>query len=462
MKVFTNLIEISGKNIDEAGLRALGRLNGSCLSSISFELIILDQDERSLDKAIDFFCKGCPLLKKLWFIDSSKWRITDAAVLSVVKHCPHIEELSIRSWNGVTDLSMAYLTHLSCLRVIDLTSCSKLTSAGVQVFLKANQKLEVLVPSDVSEAGYYVPPVSFFDDALLRCIGLHCPSLVKLCMQFDVGLLLVWDVTAASFDAMLKGLPWLEEFRACYLTNESAVLHLLGIYCPRLKHVYIDNIVCKDDDVVSMCQGCPLLESLHFSLLRDLSDAAMHALASSCHLLRKLYLSSNDHITDDSLCTLFSNCIHFESVSLTALDLITDMSILALLKCCPKLRDLTLDGCSRLTDDCFLAVPVHCPRIGYLELTGLVNLSHEAVLQISKHCKQLRSFAVQSCQQITSETTVALIGNCQRLSCVIIESKNKYNIQINGIEIQYHHITAKRGYGEELCITHSPEYFGGI
>ena len=102
-KAFPNLVEISGKNIDEAGLRALGTLNGSCLSNVQFDRIGIN-DGNLLDKAIDAFCKGSPNLKRLCLTD---WNvidshITDAAVKSVVKYCQQIEKLSLKDWTDVT------------------------------------------------------------------------------------------------------------------------------------------------------------------------------------------------------------------------------------------------------------------------------------------------------------------------------------------------------------------------
>lgn len=121
VRMCPNLTEISGTNINTDGLRALGRLNGSCLSSISFALIVCKNND-TLDIVIDTLCKGSPNLKRLVCVSPNTSR-TDVAVQSIVQYCPHIEALSLKNWYNVTDISMIYLARLSSLREIDLSQC---------------------------------------------------------------------------------------------------------------------------------------------------------------------------------------------------------------------------------------------------------------------------------------------------------------------------------------------------
>lgn len=294
--------------------------------------------------------------------------ITDAAVQSIVQNCPSIDTLSLKKWSGITDLSMTYLTHLSCLRSIDLLGCREVSSAGVQELLRTNRKIETLILPYKANLSFTPVIPAYMNDALLRCIGVNCPNLIKL--QIRVGPRLDLSVVSdAGFEAMIKGLPALESFALSEYDKSNTILPLLGTYCPRLRHVHIDKVKCNDDDVVSMCQGCPLLESLHLSDVETLTDVSVHAIASSINLLSRLRLSYNVVITDDSLCALFTSCIRLTTVELSNLPKITNKAIATLLSCCPELRDLSLDSCPLLTDHCLLSIPMHCPLIERLRLS---------------------------------------------------------------------------------------------
>ena len=418
-KVFPNLIEISGKNIDTEGLRALVRLKGSHLSSIQFDSIGT-RDESLLDKSIDVLCKVSPTLKKFRIIDSGNDDITDAAVQSIVKYCPHIEVLSFHYWTAITDLSMTYLAQLSSLREITLSDCVQLTSAGVQGLIKANRKLKALILSEVCETDNGFPS-GVVDGALLRCIGQHCPNLAELHMRIQVDNLVQLDLTAASFEAMLKGLSALEEFRISDFDGPNTIIRALGLYCPRLKHAYIESVGCTDDDFVSMCQGCPLIETLTLRFIENLTDISILALACSCRSLQQLYLCNNDHITDDSLCKLFTTCIHLTTVDLTGLPHITDRAVLTLLRHCPHLTSLELCD-DRLTDYCIQAIPTYCPHIQSLNLNCFSTLTHETIVQVSRYCKQIHALKLHRCDKINNNTVIEVLTNCKHLTYIDVRS----------------------------------------
>ena len=384
-KAFPNLIEISGKNIDEAGLRALGLgLNGACLSSVSFTRIDRD-DDVLLDLAVETLCKSSPNLIKLNLIDYPRGIscFTDTSVQSIVQYCPHIEELSLNHWTHITDLSLTYLTQLSQLKVLDLSNCKKLTKAAVQRLLQANQRLEILILSYQFEE----PSFAILDDALMRCIGINCPNLIKLHLRVDTSI--NSDVTAASFEAMLQALSALEDFRISKYNKLNVVLPLLSIYCKKLKHIDLIKVACSDEDFLSICQGCPLIESLSLytpeaTSTEGITDLAILSLATYCPMLKLLKLSCLNNITDNSLCVLFTHCIHLTSVTLRSLIHITDKSILTLLRHCPQLRSLVLSNNPCLTDYCIQAIPTYCSSIECIDLSSVLTLSHETIVQISK------------------------------------------------------------------------------
>ena len=431
-------------------MRALGGLNGSCLTSINFAYIVSENND-TLDVAIDTLCKGSPNLKTFLVINlSDSCHITDAAVQSIVQYCPLIETLALRKWTDILNISMSNLAPRSCLREIDLSQCYQLTSAGIQGLLKANRKLEVLVLADTDRyADLDEDPDPFIDDALLRCIALHCPDLVKLHLHFDAEAEDT-DVTAASFEAMIKGLPALKDFLVEDYNKDSSILSMLGLYCPLLKNLHIDSVDCTDDDIASMCMGCPLIESLHLHHLVSISETFICSLATNYPNLKQLSILCMDEITDDSLCMLFTHCTHLTSVTLTDL-CITDKSILTLLRCCPQLRDLTLTANPRLTDYCIQAIPTYCPHMQNLELDMSI-VTREAIIQIARYCKQLHTLLIYNGINIGNNTVLEILKLGGHLSKLSIQSNN-VNVTVE-LKAQCDALVAKKRY-RALCLSYT-------
>lgn len=418
------------------------RLSGSRLSSIKFQRTVYS-DDLLLDTTIDFLCKGSPNLKKLCITEAdlleSPPHVTDAAVHSIVLNCPYIEVLSLADWTGVTDQSIAGLTGLRCLQEIDLSNCTKLASAAVQELIKANRSLEAITLSDFYL--YKGGLATVISNALLRCIGHHCPNLIKLQLNMyttaDDS-----DATAASFEAMIKGLPSLVDLHICDYDKPKTILPTLGMYCKSLKCIFFNSVQCTDDDLISMCQGCPLIESIRL-YLNSITDISIYALASSCPMLKELNITLV-HITDQSLRTLFATCTQLTSVALSGLPHITDKSILTLLRYCTHLTSLSVIANLGLTDYRIQAIPTYCPLLQRLSLDHIPTLSHETIIQISKYCTYIQTLGLLNCIQINNDTVVTILKNCKNLININISSDSLY---INDVfKHQCNELTSKRKY----------------
>ena len=207
----------------------MGTLNGSSLSSITFDKASDEHDDQ-YDMSINVLCKGSPNLKKLSFTEPDADSFTDAAVQSIVQHRPHMEVLSFKDWDGITDESLTCLIRLPRLKEIDLSRCFQLSSDGVQELLEANRALEALMLSDFDRMGDEEEgPYSLINDALLRCIGANCPNLIKLHLCLD-SYAADSDVTSESFEAALEGLPALEELAVSGYIEYNTTLNLIVSY----------------------------------------------------------------------------------------------------------------------------------------------------------------------------------------------------------------------------------------
>ena len=282
----------------------------------------------------------------------------------------------------------------------------------------------------LSDFGELDQPVgtTFIDGALLRCIGLYCPHLAKLHMRLDDET--NPDITSASFEAMIKGIPMLEELRLADYYKPNDFLRMIGLHCPNLRYMHIKYIdCCNDDNFTATCRGCPLIESLIVKGLENVlytmlvTDISMLTLAASCHLLSELHIFDNNLITDSSLCVLFTASVHLTSVKLTDLKNVTDKAILTLLRC-SQLKALTLGGCPRVTDYSVLAVATHCPLLQSLALWDIPSLTHETIVQVSRYCKQLRTLNICSCDKVNNTTVIEVLGICKHLTKLSIRSTN--------------------------------------
>ena len=402
------LTEIKGQTIDTAGLRALGRANGSVLTVVEFN------DCKADDAGIEGLCKGCPHLKKLNLskdvgddfdlIEPASF--TDEAVRSIAKYCPEVEVLSLEAWSYITDLSMEHLRQLAELKELNLTHCTGLSSAGVQSLLRANQSFKSIMLADKTPC---CGP-NFVDTALLTCIGSQCPNLTKLHVAAPANS----TITNAALRAVIGGCPLLEDLRFQGVGACSNIFDLSALVscCPRLERLYLASVRFTGDDLIRLCQARPGLLSLEL-FVNHITDAGIRAIAAYCHKLQKFGLGSSS-VSQDAICTLFTRCVDLRTIRCNDNELMTDRSVTTLLQCCTNLKSLVLSN-SRLTDVSMMAIAMYGKCLEDLQLYDLDQVTDESLILISRHCKRLKTICLSECELITARCGRALIANGKQL-----------------------------------------------
>lgn len=221
-----NLTEISGRCIDTDGMRAFGS-TGIHSVYASLQHIHFQQCNSTTntaidnDHTIDVFARSCPNLIS-FCISAYEHRVsvTDASVLSLTTHCPHITYLSLRGWNNITDTSLLYLSTLSCLLELDISYCYDLTSIHIQVFLQTTPKLHSLIFCEVSEKRYDTE--SYIDNALLLTMPVSCPDLTRLNFSVDNSV----NVTDECLCEMVRGCVLLQE-----LSLGEVIVYIVYMRC---------------------------------------------------------------------------------------------------------------------------------------------------------------------------------------------------------------------------------------
>ena len=409
---YRDLTEISGRKIDDEGLRSLSMVSNPYLTSIEFGKSLSIKDS-----SITRLCKGCPCLKKLQLAckDSD---LTDESVRSIVKYCPGIEDLSLVGWTKITDASMTFLRALASLKSLNLYLCSRytslrLTNAGVQSLLRSRgANLEELTLSIMlARDGYH-----FFDDALLRCIGECCPYL-RVFIVFESA---QSNVTEASFITLVQGCPLLETFSLWCTALTDALLFQLSERCPRLSKLSLSRGNYTNAGVIEVTSKfTSALVELELISISDLTDQSLLSIAEHCRKLRKLVITTSHNYTDRGLCQLFASCAELTEVCLQDLSKITDLSILNLVQSCPKLRDLSIhDMYSALTEKA-AAYLVNLLELQTLDL-GHCDISDQTLESLARYCRQLRTIDILGCTLWTKQGLIALLTHGKRLTYIHI------------------------------------------
>ena len=363
-------------------------------------------------------CAGCPKLTKMLLTCEDNSEVTNEDVLSLVK-CKKLESLSLERWTDVTDASITILISLSCLKEINLSHCSGLTSGGVQSLLRSNRNLEVIILSGYTSFNN----CQFCDDDLLSCIGECSPKLREFAVDIDPKSTVVSE---ASFITLFKGCPMLEKLSLCYEKLSDAILIQIGD-CTGLQVLKVYHGCYTDAGIMAVASKCTELTSLRLREPLGLSDQTLVCIAENCWKLEVIQIDNGTKFTDRGLCQLFKACTELVNVTLSYSLLITDRSILTLIQSCPKLSELTLTNNKGLTEKSVLELVVGFEGKGEIEVIKFEKcpyLTDETVALMARHCCKLRMITLSDCPLITAKSLLALLTHGKRLTQIEIRNCN--------------------------------------
>ena len=363
---YPNLTEISGTNINEAGLSALGRINGSALTSVEFDNV------DATDYGIFMLCKGNPDLKRLLLYIASESTVTDEGVRSIAKYCPGLEQLAFSGWDDPLNLSLDSLCMLPRIKEIDL---SRLTRSAVMNLIRSNgANLEVLK----LWGGIYCVDIQVRPSPLLLCLSECCAKLRELVLD-----IYVYDtVENVGYTALFRGCQSLESLLLTSFTDIT--LLRVAEHYPHLRALELRAQGYTDVGIAAVTSQCPALKSLKLHLAIKLTDASIHSIAEHCKGLEELALYSPSAVTDGAMCMLFESCTSLTSVTLSAAAQITDESIDTLLKCNRRLKNVSLQH-DDVANTTALALAL-LPALETLTIKSL-SLTDFTVRLIAEHCK---------------------------------------------------------------------------
>ncbi|KAI1110573.1 hypothetical protein F5Y14DRAFT_454891 [Nemania sp. NC0429] len=311
-------LDISGdSNITEASIiaiaencRKLQGLNVSGCRGVSNE-------------SLAQLAESCRFIKRLKLNDCIQ--VNDAAVLAFANHCPNILEIDLHQCTSIGNEPITALLakeqslrelRLACceliddgaflalppfrtyenLRILDLTSCSRLTDRAVEKIIEIAPRLRNLV--------------------LAKCTN-------------------ITDVAVHAIAKLEKNLHYVHLGHCRHITDD-AVKRLVRS-CNRIRYIDLGCCVNLTDESVTLLAGLPKLKRIGLVKCASITDKSMYALASA-NDHRSQYRNAASRPGHDM------RAPSLERVHLSYCTNLTLPSIIKLLNCCPKLTHLSLTG----------------------------------------------------------------------------------------------------------------------
>ncbi|KAG0492756.1 hypothetical protein HPP92_005893 [Vanilla planifolia] len=418
--------------------------------------------------------KDCPALNILDIYDASlgngiqeisvchdrliELNIVKCRVLRVSIRCPQLQTLTLKR----TSMAQALLS-CSQLRKLDLSSCHKLSDAGIRstaVSCPMLASLDLSFCSCVSDET--LREISFSCPNLCVLDASYCPNIslesVRLPMLVDLKLDNCEGITSASVSSISHSrmLEALQLDNCSLLTSVSLDLpHLRSIslvHCRKFLDLKLRSSVLSYVKV----SNCSLLLriSIVSSVLKKLVLQKQESLANlslQCNNLQEVDLSDCESLTN-SVCEVFSdgggcpmlkflildNCERLTSVklnntSLVNLSLVGCHAMNALKLSCPNLLKINLDGCDHLQEASFCPVGLEtlnlgiCPRLSilYIEAFRMSVLELKGCGMLSQafiNCPNLASLDASFCRKFMDASLSSTAASCRNIESLILTS----------------------------------------
>ncbi|XP_039124924.1 F-box/LRR-repeat protein 15 isoform X1 [Dioscorea cayenensis subsp. rotundata] len=385
-------------------------------------------------------------------------RILKCRTLRISIKCPQLQTLSLRR----TGMAHAFLT-CPMLRELDISSCHKLSDAGIRSAATACHSLEQLDMSFCScvsdetlrEIAFACPNLSVLDAS-------YCPNIslesVRLPMLTDLKLHNCEGITSSSMSSvayshMLKAL----QLDNCgLLTSVSLDLPYLQnislVHCRKFVDLNLRSPVLSYIKV-SNCSALHCINIISNALQKLVlpKQESLATLSLQCYQLLEVDLSDCESLTN-SICDVFSdgggcpmlkslvldNCesltmVGLRSSSLVSLSLVGCRAMTVLELSCPNLKNVNLDGCDHLERASFCPVglgslnlgicpklailQIEAPKMSVLELKGCGVLSHASI-----NCPCLTSLDASFCRRFRDDSLSATAASCPHIESLILSS----------------------------------------
>ncbi|XP_032644369.1 uncharacterized protein LOC116829594 isoform X2 [Chelonoidis abingdonii] len=356
-------LDLSGTSITSPVMRSLVQVEGLCLR----ELVLQNCRDLS-NEAIGLLCTHQPHLTALDLTGCSE--LSDWAALAVSAGLRALQSLCLGKLQRLTDRGFLGFAELRSLQRLDLSECSLVSGSELVKVCSAPE----LRPNLVSLSFAFCCLLR--DSSVLSLARSLSPSLRVLDLSSCVS------ITNVSIQAIASHLPRLTVLRLAWC-RELTDWGLLGVEERNHRRENLE-------------QDPKVLSDSAWNESWKQHRASLQALEQ----LQELNLMACSKLTDCSI----TKVIHFPALrrlSLSLLPELTDASLVAVARGCQSLEQLSMSHCGKLTDKGFIEAASSLRRLQHLVISGCSQLTGRTLEAISRECRQLKSLDVSMCHGIS-------------------------------------------------------------
>ncbi|KAM6430141.1 putative RNA-binding protein EEED8.10 isoform 2-T2 [Liasis olivaceus] len=359
-------LDLSGTNINSQAMKTLVQVE-----NLQLQELILQACRDLTNEAVGILCQHQPHLTTLDLSGCSE--LSDRGALAISSRLLALQCLRLGKLPRMTDAGFQGMSHLKHLQSVDVSECSLVSCSALVKAFGPNAGLPKLKSLNVAFCSLLRDStVLSLAQALsknLRVLDLSsCVSLSNRSIQAIASNLLCLTVLRLAWCKELTdwGLLGIEEPREeCECAREKGAgpkfsrnFGNMGFFLPPPQDLEPNKLNAQEQGQTSL-HALTRLQELDLTACGKLTDMSI-AKVISFPELRHLSLSLVPNITDLSLLAIAHNCRSLEHLSLSHCTNLTDRGFAEAAGSLCRLQHLNLSGCNQLTPRSRVPLPERC------------------------------------------------------------------------------------------------------
>ncbi|KAM3828822.1 uncharacterized protein M6D78_013665 [Vipera latastei] len=359
-------LDLSGTNINSQAMRTLVQVE-----NLQMQELVLQACRDLTNESVSILCQHQPQLTTLDLRGCSE--LSDRAGLAISSRLLALRCLRLGKLPRLTDAGFQGMSHLKHLQSLDVSECSLVSCSEFVKAFGSSARPPELKSLNVAFCSL------LRDSTVLSLAGALSKSLRVLDLSSCVSL------SNRSVQAIASSLLLLTVLRLAWC-KELTDWGLLGIEEPR------EDCECAKEDLE---QDKMIVVNLNQQKAQEQCQTPLNALTR----LQELDLTACGKLTDTSIAKVIS-FPDLRYLSLSLVPNITDTSLLAVARNCRSLEHLSLSHCTNLTDRGFAEAAGSLCRLQHLILSGCNQLTPRTLKSVGQGCQLLKSLDVSMCSKI--------------------------------------------------------------
>ncbi|KAJ6666040.1 hypothetical protein lerEdw1_000944 [Lerista edwardsae] len=382
-------LDLSGTSISSQPMASLVRVE-----NLRLEEVALQSCRDLTNEAVSILCQHQPHLTALDLSGCSE--LSDRAILVVSSRLPALRCLRLGKLPRITDAGFQGISHLKHLQSLDVSECSLVSCSELVKAFSAIHAEPKLVSLNLAFCSL------LRDSAVLSLAKALSRTLRVLDLSSCVS------ITNRSLKAIVSYLSRLSILRLAWC-KELTDWGLLGIEEPNKEHELnrekdagpkfsrnFGNMGFFLPPPQDLVQDTPILIDFTEQAVTQKPHVSLTALTR----LQELDLTACGKLTDMSIAKVIS-FPELRRLSLSLVSNITDASLIAVARNCRSLEHLSLSHCGNLTDQGFVEAATSLYRLQHLILSSCNQLTPRTLKAIGQDCRQLKCLDVSMCSGIS-------------------------------------------------------------